>query len=420
MIQASGGVHLPFTESPGSVHFGYLASYSVRPTGPAETTGFLQSKGTELKLSTTTRATVRATALTAAFAGTLSLAACGASNEGGSDSASDTSSAAQLSGDLVGAGSSAQQAAMQAWQAGFNSSQPGVNFSYDPVGSGGGREQFLAGGVDFAGSDSALSDDELTQAKDRCGDAGVFELPNYISAIAVVYNLDGVSDLNLSPATIAGIFNGSITTWNDPKITADNPDAKLPSTAITPVHRGDKSGTTKNFTDYLDKAAGDVWTAGAVDEWPTPGGEAANGTSGVIASVGSGQGTIGYADESQAGDLGIANIKVGDTFVAPSAEGAAAVVANSDPVEGRGENDLAISVNRETTSVDEYPVVLVSYHIGCVQYDDKTKADVVKAFENYVISEKGQKAAADAAGSSPITSDARDAAQKVVDAITAA
>jgi phosphate transport system substrate-binding protein len=369
-----------------------------------------------LKLSTTTRATV----VTAALAGTLSLAACGASNEGNASSDAGGTSAAELSGDLVGAGSSAQQAAMQAWQAGFNSEQPGVNFSYDPVGSGGGREQFLAGGVDFAGSDSALSDEELTQAKDRCGDAGVFELPNYISAIAVVYNLDGVKDLNLAPATIAGIFNGSITTWNDPKIAADNPDAKLPSSAITPVHRGDKSGTTKNFTDYLSKTAADVWTAGAVDEWPTPGGEAANGTSGVIASVGGGQGTIGYADESQAGDLGIANVKVGEEFVAPSAEGAAAVVANSEPVGGRGENDLAISVNRETTSADEYPVVLVSYHIGCVEYDDQAKADAVKAFENYVISDEGQKAAADAAGSSPITSDARDAAQKVVDAITAA
>ena len=155
-------------------------------------------------------------------------------------------------------------------------------------------------------------------------------------------------------------------------------------------------------------------------DWPISGGEAANGTSGVIASVSGGQGTIGYADESQAGDLGIANIKVGDTFVAPSPEAAAAVVANSDRVEGRGDNDLAISVNRTTTSADEYPIVLVSYHIGCVQYDDQAKADAVKAFESYVISEDGQQAAADAAGSSPITSDARDAAQTVVDAIKAA
>jgi phosphate transport system substrate-binding protein len=369
-----------------------------------------------LKLSTTTRAAV----LTAALAGSLSLAACGASNESGGTGSAGTSSAEQLSGDLVGAGSSAQQAAMQAWQAGFNSQQPGVNFSYDPVGSGGGREQFLAGAVDFAGSDAALSDEELTKAADRCGASGVFELPNYISAIAVVYNLDGVNDLNLTPATVAGIFNGSITTWNDPKITADNPGATLPSTTITPVHRGDKSGTTKNFTDYLAKAAGDVWTAGAVEEWPTAGGEAANGTSGVIASVGGGQGTIGYADESQAGDLGIANIGVGDTFVAPSPEAAAAVVANSDRVEGRGDYDFAISVNRTTTSADEYPIVLVSYHIGCVEYDDQAKADAVKAFQAYVISEDGQKAAADAAGSSPISADLRNQAQTAVDAITAA
>jgi phosphate transport system substrate-binding protein len=367
----------------------------------------------------TLRTTTRAAVLSAALAGTLSLTGCGAANETGGTSA-ETGSGDQLSGDLVGAGSSAQQAAMQAWQAGFNSSQPGVNISYDPVGSGGGREQFLAGGVDFAGSDAALSDEELTTAEERCGTAGVFELPNYISAIAVVYNLDGVDDLNLAPATIAGIFNGSITTWNDPKIAADNPDAQLPGTAITPVHRGDKSGTTKNFTDYLDKAAGDVWTAGSVDEWPTAGGESANGTSGVIASVGGGQGTIGYADESQAGEVGIANIKVGEEYVAPSAEAAAAVVANSDRVEGRGEFDFAISVNRETTSADEYPIVLVSYHIGCVEYDDQAKADIVKAFEAYVISEEGQKAAADAAGSSPISSDLRDQAQTAVDAITAA
>jgi len=358
--------------------------------------------------------------LSVALAGTLALAGCGAANEGGGGTTSAGSSAEQLSGDLVGAGSSAQQAAMQAWQAGFNAEQPGVNVSYDPVGSGGGREQFLAGGVDFAGSDAALSDEELTTAADRCGDAGVFELPNYISAIAVVYNLDGVDDLNLAPATVAGIFNGSITTWNDPKIAADNPDAQLPGTAITPVHRGDKSGTTKNFTDYLDKAAGDVWTAGAVEEWPTAGGEAANGTSGVIASVGGGQGTIGYADESQAGDLGVANIGVGTEFVAPTPEAAAAVVANSDRVEGRGDHDFAISVNRETTSADEYPVVLVSYHIGCVRYDDQAKADAVKAFEAYVISEDGQSAAAEAAGSSPISDGLREQAQTAIDAITAA
>jgi phosphate transport system substrate-binding protein len=370
-----------------------------------------------LKLSTTTRTA----AASAALAGTLALAACGASNEGGGTTAGEGgSSAEQLSGDLVGAGSSAQQAAMQAWQAGFSSSQPQVNLSYDPVGSGGGREQFLAGATDFAGSDAALDEEELATAADRCGASGVFELPNYVSAIAVVYNLEGVDELNLAPATIASIFTGAITNWNDPAIAADNPDATLPDLAITPVHRGDDSGTTTNFTEYLAEAAPEVWTSEPDGEWPLSGGEAGNQTSGMVAAVTAGNGAIGYADESQAGDLGVANVKVGEEFVAPTPEAAAAVVANSPASEGRGEYDLAVEVNRTTTSADEYPIVLVSYHIGCVEYDDQAKADAVKAFMGYVISEEGQQAAADAAGSSPITADARTKAQTAVDAITAA
>jgi phosphate transport system substrate-binding protein len=371
-----------------------------------------------LKLSTRSRAVVLSTTL----AGALALSACGASNEqnaaGGETSGG--SSAGQLSGDLVGAGSSAQQAAMQAWQAGFNTQQPGVTLSYDPVGSGGGREQFTAGGIDFAGSDAALDDEELTAAKKRCGGGDVFELPNYISAIAVVYNLEGVDQLNLAPATIAKIFTGAITNWNDPAIAADNPGVTLPDLAITPVHRGDDSGTTTNFTDYLSKAAPEVWSSKPDGEWPLPGGEAANGTSGVISAVQAGNGAIGYADESQAGELGVASIGVGSEFVAPSPEAAAAVVANSPAVEGRGQYDLAVQVNRTTTSTDEYPIVLVSYHIGCVRYDDQAKADAVKAFMGYVISGEGQQAAADAAGSSPITDQARSSAQTVVDAITVA
>jgi phosphate transport system substrate-binding protein len=356
-----------------------------------------------------------------ALAGSLALAACGASNEssGGSGSSNAGSSTEQLSGTLNGAGSSAQQAAMQGWTAGFSGEQSKVTVNYDPVGSGGGREQFLSGGVDFAGSDAALSDDELTQATDRCGDQGVFEIPAYISAIAVVYNLPGVDDLNLSADTIAKIFAGSITTWNDPAIAADNPDAQLPSTAITPVHRGDKSGTTKNFTDYLDNAAPGSWTAGAVDEWATQGGEAANGTSGVISAVQAGEGAIGYADESQATGVGIAKIAVGSDFVKPSPEAAAKVVESSKVVSGRGEFDFAYDVNRTTTASDEYPIVLVSYHIGCIQYDDQAKADLVKAFEGYVISEDGQQAAADQAGSAPLSDTLRTQAQKAVDAITA-
>ncbi|HEX2073412.1 MAG TPA: phosphate ABC transporter substrate-binding protein PstS [Geodermatophilus sp.] len=368
------------------------------------------------------RSRTRAVALSAALAGSLALTACGASNEEGTagGGGGDTGGSAQLSGDLVGAGASSQQAAMQGWIAGYSSVQPDVTVNYDPVGSGGGREQFLAGGTDFAGSDAALDEEELAQAEERCGQAGIFQLPNYIAPIAVVYNLEGVEELNLSPQTLAGIFNQQITTWSDPAIAADNPGVTLPDQAITPVNRSDESGTTENFTEYLAAAAGEAWPHEPSGDWPVAGGEAAQGTSGVVGAVSSGNGTIGYADLSQAGDLGVASVKVGEEFVAPSAEAAAAVVENSESAGAAGgEYDFAIELNRDTAGSGEYPIVLVSYHIGCVQYDEQETADLVKDFMSYVVSEEGQQAAAEAAGSAPISEGLREQAQGAIDAITA-
>jgi phosphate transport system substrate-binding protein len=370
-----------------------------------------------LKLSTTSRAVVLSTALV----GTLALTACGAANEetAGGGSASTTGSSTELSGTLNGAGASSQQAAMQGWTAGYSGVQPGVTVNYDPVGSGGGREQFIAGGTDFAGSDAALDEEELTAAQERCAGGEVFELPNYISPIAVVYNLEGVDELNLSPEVVAGIFDQKITNWNDPAIAADNPDVTLPDLPITPVNRSDESGTTENFTEYLAAAAGGAWSYEPDGNWPVAGGEAAQGTSGVVSAVSGGNGTIGYADLSQAGELGVADIGVGEEFVTPSPEAAAAVVENSQRLEGRGQYDFAIELARDTAESGSYPIVLVSYHIGCIAYDDQEKAGLVKDFMGYVISAEGQQAAAEAAGSAPISDALREQAQTAVDAITA-
>ena len=370
-----------------------------------------------MKLSTTPRAVV----LSAALAGTLALTACGAANEenAGGGATSTAGGSGELSGSLAGAGASSQQAAMQGWTAGYSSVQPGVTVNYDPVGSGGGREQFVSGGTDFAGSDAALDEEELAAAQERCAGGEVFELPNYISPIAVVYNLEGVEDLNLSPEVLAGIFDQQITTWNDPAIAADNPGVTLPDLAITPVNRSDESGTTENFTEYLAAAAAEAWPHEPDGNWPVAGGEAAQGTSGVVSAISGGNGTIGYADLSQAGDLGVANIGVGEEFVTPTPEAAAAVVENSERLEGRGEYDFAIELARDTTESGSYPIVLVSYHIGCVTYDDAEKAGLVADFMGYVISEEGQQAAAEAAGSAPISDALREQAQTAVDAITA-
>ena len=348
----------------------------------------------------------------------LVLTGCAAGNESSSSDASNASDGgSSLSGTLNGAGSSAQEAAQGAWTAAFQSANSGATVNYDPVGSGGGREQFLAGGVEFAGSDSYLDDEELASSKETCDGAEAFDVPAYVSPIAVVYNLDGVTDLQLSGEALAGIFANKITTWNDPKIAADNPDADLPSTKITPVHRSDDSGTQDNFTQYLSAVAPDVWTDEPDGVWPLKSGEGANGTSGVIESVSNGAGSIGFADESQAGKLGVAKVKVGSAYVAPSADTAAKTVDVSPRVKDRPEGDIAIDVDRETTESGAYPIVLVSYVIACPSYSDSKDAGLVKAYLSYVVSPEGQAAAAKTAGSAPLSSTLSGEAKTQVESI---
>jgi phosphate transport system substrate-binding protein len=343
----------------------------------------------------------------------LAASACGAGNETGSTSGTS------LSGTLKGAGSSAQESAMDAWRAGFQRANSGVTVNYDPSGSGAGVEQFTAGAIDFAGSDAALdpAKGEVDAAKERCG-ANAIEVPDYVSPIAVVFNLDGVDKLNLSARTIGQIFDGKIAKWDDAAIRAENPDAKLPATAITPVHRSDESGTTKNFTDYLEKAGEGGWPHEADKVWPVKSGEAANGTSGVIAAVKSGAGSIGYADESQVGDLSVVSVKVGDAYVAPSADGAAKALDASPVDDTRTEGDLAIKVDRSTTAAGAYPLMLVSYLIACPTYD-AAKADLVKSFLTRVVSAEGQQEAADNAGSAPLPASLQEKARAIVDSISA-
>jgi phosphate transport system substrate-binding protein len=349
----------------------------------------------------------------AALALGLAVSACGAGNEsnGGSDSS--------LSGTLKGAGSSAQEAAMKAWRAGFQTDNPDVTVNYDPSGSGAGVEQFNAGALDFAGSDSALdpTKGEVDAAKQRCG-ANALEVPDYVSPIAVIYNVKGVDKLQLSAKTVSAIFDGKIKKWNDAAIKAENPDATLPSTAITPVHRSDESGTTKNFTDYLSQAGEGAWTYPADKVWPISSGEAASGTSGVVAAVKAGDGSVGYADESQAGDLSVASIKVGDAYVAPSADGAAKALEVSPLDDSRTDGDLAVKVDRTTTEAGAYPLMLTSYLIACPTYD-KDKAAMVKGFLKYVISTDGQQEAADNAGSAPLPATLQQKAEQIIDSISA-
>lgn len=348
--------------------------------------------------------------------GALALTGC-ATNEGGGSA--PTSAPAEgttaLSGTIAGGGASSQGAAQESWIAAFQTANEAVTISYDPSGSGAGREAFIGGGIAFAGTDSALSDDEIAGGFKGCVDDSFVQVPAFIDPIAVIFNIPGVDELNLDAATLAGIFKGDITNWDDPAITAQNAGATLTGT-ITAVHRSDDSGTTKNFADYLGQNAGDIWSEKAADAFPYPTGTGAQGTSGVVESVSSAAGSIGYAAASRAGDLGIAKIKVGDEYVAFSNDAAAAVVDGSPAADNASANNLAIKLNRTTTNPAEYPLVLVSYLIACGEYQDAGIAPIVKSFLEFVTSAEGQEVAA-STGAAPLSAAQVSAVQAVVAAI---
>ncbi|WP_042438137.1 phosphate ABC transporter substrate-binding protein PstS [Sanguibacter keddieii] len=371
-----------------------------------------------------------AVVLAGALAATL--AACGAdattpstpSTSGAAGDGASSEPATDLSGNLAGAGASSQEKAMGGWMATFNATAPDVTISYDAVGSGGGREQFLSGGVLFAGSDSALKPEEVTSAEERCFGGEAIELPLYISPIAVVYNLPGVDadNINMSAETIANIFNGTITSWNDPAIAAENEGVELPDTTIIPVNRNDESGTTENFTEYLSAASNGAWTYEPSGDWPISGTQSGSKTSGLIDTVTGAEGAIGYADASQAGDLGTVALKVGEEYVPFSPEAAAKVVDASPRAEDATDNRLVVELDRTTTEAGAYPLVLISYSVACSQYDDASDAANVKAFFSYIASAEGQAVASDAsvAGSAPISDTLREEVMAAVDAITVA
>ena len=353
-----------------------------------------------------------------------SVAACGDNTASTTDSSSTDSASktAPISGNFQGAGASSQQSAVEAWIAGFQGANPDAKIAYNPSGSGAGVQTFLTGATAWAGSDKALADDEVEQSKSVCADGTAFDVPVYVSPIAVIFNLKGVSDagkhINMDADTIAKIFDGKITKWNDPAIADQNKDLTLPDTAITVVHRSDKSGTTQNFVSYFKDQAPDSWTYALSENWPNEVGQGAKGTSGVVSTVKQADGTIGYADFSQVGDLGTVAVKVGDSYNEISAEAGSKVIEDSkqdDTV--KGDNRIVIKINHATEAKGAYPIVLVSYDIVCPAYKDTKQAEFAKAWLTYVTSDEGQKAAQDAAGTAPLPSSLKSEITKSIKAI---
>lgn len=318
-------------------------------------------------------------------------------------------------GTLNAEGSSAQGNAMDQWKADFSSACSGVTINYNPTGSGAGIKSFTQGNVAFAGSDSPLKPEEAAAANERCKTGKAVNLPMVVGPIAVAYNLDGVEDLQLEPATIAGIFGGKIKNWDDPAIKADNPDASLPTEPITVFHRSDESGTTENFMKYLSGAAKGAWPYEAAKSWPAgAGGQGAVKSAGVADQVAGTDGSIGYMEQSFAEnkDLGVAKVGVGSQFVELTGESAGKGVEAAEQT-GSG-NDLSLKLDYATTEPGAYPLVLVTYEITCERGLPAEQAALVKSFLTYTASSQGQQAIAADQGYAPLPASMRQRVQKVV------
>jgi phosphate transport system substrate-binding protein len=242
--------------------------------------------------------------------------------------AAQTGAQAQLL--INGAGATFPYPIYSKWFDEYAKVDPSVRFNYQSIGSGGGQKQITAQTVDFGASDGPMSDENLAKAPGK-----ILHIPTVAGAVVITYNLTNNPKLKLDGSTLADIFLGNITKWNDPKIAALNPDVKLPATDIVVVHRSDGSGTSFIFTDYLSSVS-PVWLdsvgKGTSVKWPTGIGLGAKGNEGVAGQVKQLPGAIGYVELIYANQnkLPFADLKnAAGNFIAPSLDSVTAALATA-------------------------------------------------------------------------------------------
>jgi phosphate transport system substrate-binding protein len=316
------------------------------------------------------------------------LSGCGGKKEdkpaGGGGGSSTGGGAPVASGTINGSGSTFQKAFQEVAIEGFTKANSGAKVNYGGGGSGKGRQDFADMVTDYGCTDGAYKDDEKAKVK---GGAFVY-VPILLGAVTISYNVDGVDKLQLSAETIAKIFQREIKKWNDPAIAADNPGAKLPAADIVVAHRSDGSGTTQNFTKYLEVAAGAAWKlkSGSTVEWPADT-QAGNGNSGVAQIVKSTKGAIGYVDlpDAKASGLKYASVKnAAGKFVEPTA---ASVQAAGEGIEVK--DDLLFSPLNAAGDAT-YPITMPTWCMAYTKPADKAKGAAVKAYFKYMVTD-GQK-----------------------------
>ncbi len=323
-------------------------------------------------------------AVTTAVLGMLIVSACSSSGSSTTSStpgtgSSSPSTSSNLSGTLNASGSTFQTNFQQAAIQAFKSVDSGITVNYGGGGSGKGRTDLAGGVVNFAGSDSPIPTSEQANFKGK----KVLYFPVIIGPITMSYNMSGVTNLKLTPTVIADIFQGKITSWNNSAIKTINPGVSLPSTAITIAVRSDSSGTTQNFSLFLEKAAGSDWTLGSSStiKWPSTA-HAAQGNSGVAQVIKTTPGAIGYVDYSTAKATGLSFASVKNkagSYVAPSPTAASASASTATVAP-----DLTFHAVWGSDPA-AYPITYQSWDLVYAQQPNANDAAMLKAYLGYLL-----------------------------------
>lgn len=281
---------------------------------------------------------------------------------------------------LNGAGATFPNPMYSKWFSEYHKAHPDVEINYQPIGSGGGIRQVLAGTVDFGATDGPMSDEQLRQAPVK-----ILHLPTVLGAVVPAYNVPGVSeDLRFSPNVIAGICLGKISTWNDKGIAADNPGVKLPDLPIIVIYRSDGSGTNFIFTDYLSKVNSE-WkekvNKGTSVRWPV--GMGAKGNEGVAGMIRQMNGAFGYVELIYAvkNKIPYGMVKnAAGSWVKGSLEGATAAAASVKSMPA----DFRVSITN-APGKDAYPISSFTWLLIPQKFKDPAKGKILVDFLNWML-----------------------------------
>jgi len=319
-----------------------------------------------------------------AAAGSSAAATPAAGTSASSSGSTGSIPAAPSSGTLTETGSSVMFPLFSAWQKGYTTQNPGIKISDASTNSGTGISSAGQGLVDIGTSDGPLS---ATQAAQY---TTVENIPMDVDGIEIIYNLPGFSgQLNLSATVLAQIYQGKITTWNDPAIAKINPGAKLPSTKIVTIHRGDSSGSTVTFAQYLNAADPTDWPDTLVTStptWPSAPGALAETGSGAMVTAAAAAGSISYVGVSYAAQVSAAKLSVAAiqnaagkfTTATPAALTAAVDSFPAAPADGS-----EVLVN--TKAAAGYPVTGYEYAVVNTTQSSTAKADLIENFLDWAL-----------------------------------